>query len=86
LKTHRMPVTQCPRCKAPVNRQTGFDQQEPVPGDLTVCSACGTMLRFHKDLALVLISGREVRALPLATRRKLLGVQAAILKTLRSVN
>jgi hypothetical protein len=61
---YRLPASPCPICEVTLNAAANcFDETAPGPGDVTICIACGTLLRFAADLTLRLMSPEEESAL-----------------------
>lgn len=69
-------VSRCPGCHQTLNA-TGDPQGRgaPRPGDLSVCSGCGTILRFDRTLRLVAMTPVEIEMLPPKTAAELIDMQ-----------
>jgi hypothetical protein len=55
MSSHEMPLAQCPRCFARLDRAGEIDDKDlqPGPGDITVCLHCGGIAMFTDDMTLV---------------------------------
>lgn len=53
----------CPNCAILLDGATGEDADRPLPGDLTVCGYCGTLLRFGPSLGLERLSDHDMAVL-----------------------
>lgn len=74
MTTYPTPSACCPECGQEHNAATvvaGTDQQ-PAPGDLTVCIECATPLKFDQELGLVAVTPEDVTALDADAARRLL--------------
>jgi hypothetical protein len=58
-----VPMQRCPNCNEEMGAVTYLGPGDPMPepGNLTICSQCGTLLEFGEDLALSL---KDLTALP----------------------
>jgi hypothetical protein len=57
MRTTRVPVSPCPTCRAPNDAAMDADgEARPVPGDLTVCVQCATVVVYDDELQLQLPS------------------------------
>lgn len=66
-------ASRCPRCKQILNGSVDPQGRgAPRPGDITVCSGCGNILKFGPKLALTALTVDQVEALPPETARELL--------------
>lgn len=63
MATHITHECKCPSCEKLQDRASNFDDSEskPIEGDFSVCNGCGDILRFDKDLKLVLASEKEIQ-------------------------
>jgi hypothetical protein len=51
-KVHRVAKTHCPVCRYHVSVTTGLGHDEkPIPGDVTLCINCASVLVFTDNLA-----------------------------------
>lgn len=68
--------SRCPGCRQTLNA-TGdpHGRGAPRPGDLSVCSGCGTILRFDHRLHLIAMTPRELERLPSGTAAELQDMQ-----------
>ena len=58
---HKTPESACPSCGKLLDATSGADHdEEPEPGDYSVCIYCAATLRFGDDLALVSVSIDDV--------------------------
>src|SRR5258707_1048262 len=49
--SHRLPGSDCPSCRKPLDAATGINGDvRPAPGDVTVCLYCGHIMVFADDL------------------------------------
>lgn len=75
MKTFRLntPDSRCPTCAKPMNGAAalGHDQQ-PIPGDFSVCAYCGTLLRYGDALGVREVTKPELEGMDRGTRRTLL--------------
>lgn len=64
MKQFEVPVTYCPKCKKKLDGATSFYGQKPVPGDVTICLYCLSVLTFGKDMKMVYLTEEEIKKLP----------------------
>lgn len=64
MSTHISPPCLCPVCTHPFNRATNAEngvQEEPSPGDLSICVECETVLAFTDQLTLRKATDEEIK-------------------------
>lgn len=80
----RVPEAICPACGARRDAATLATDIEaddmPEPGNLSVCVACSSFLRFTDDLQLALLSPAELRALSAEDRNDLWAMRRLVHK------
>lgn len=80
--TSELPATPCPWCGYVLDAASyaGGGDVDPVPGDLSVCMSCASVLRFGPDLILEACPEAELKALPEKRYQRLRLVQRVIRK------
>lgn len=74
----RMPPTKCSKCKATLDGASQVKgEEQPTPGDISMCFYCGTLHMFDEGLALRRMSFAELNALDDDTRALLARMQAS---------
>lgn len=73
-QTTTVPGSECPSCLNVLDRATGEQGHTPSPGDFSVCSMCGTILRFEADLTLRPANDDDLEQLDPAMKSYLLGM------------
>ncbi len=52
MRISRHALTSCPTCGRPINAASGvFTDVRPEPGDFSMCTTCGELLRYREDLS-----------------------------------
>jgi hypothetical protein len=66
MRSHRTIENKCPICRSLLDSVTGVDTDEqPEPGDYSICGYCGSPLIFEEDLTVKAI---KIIELPLDIR------------------
>lgn len=77
--TTNMGKDYCPSCNTLLDKATGaFEDAVPVPGDISVCWKCGTILNYASDMALEIMPEAKIAALDRITQMQLAKVQYGI--------
>ena len=66
-ETSRVPVSRCPDCGYAMDAASpvsGNADEEPRPGDLSVCLDCGAVLVFTNELGMRVATLREMNEAP----------------------
>lgn len=75
----RTKTSQCPSCGTKLNSVTRVaGKGRPVPGAVTVCIRCGSLLRYSRSLRVRLLTAQEIDKLPKSLRKVLAVAQLAI--------
>lgn len=71
----------CPNCKSVLNACTGVNsEQNPSPGDITICFYCGSVLKFSDDMTLVEPTIDDYVAMPKDGLFEIIMIQQQIIK------
>ena len=71
----------CPGCEAPLTGAAHPDSDEqPRPGDLSICIYCAELLQFTDTLGLKRLSDDEIKLLPKDSQEEILVVMRQIKK------
>lgn len=77
-----VPECACPTCGHAFNDATGFgstaEHEQPEPGDISICIACASFLRFNDDLSLRMMTEPEVGELSDHTRSELMRMRRVL--------
>jgi len=81
MSTHEMKENACPDCGKLLDRATNVSgsNEEPSPGDITICNRCGSFLTFAQDLSLELLDPEEFNELDEEFKNQLLKIQEYII-------
>jgi hypothetical protein len=62
MTSYRLKETRCPWCEYRIDGATDLaDERGPEPGDLSICIACASLLKFDQDLTPQKVSEDERR-------------------------
>jgi len=61
----------CPVCLYTLDAASGFDNNRPEPGDITVCLNCAFILVFKKNMKVRKATNKDLSELDKETREKL---------------
>lgn len=78
MSAYKVPENACPACGHRLDGAMAHPSVEdvpPTPGDLSVCIACGSILRFLDDMALAEVSVFELRLYDGEVQRDILQAQ-----------
>ena len=77
-----LPGNICPKCAEPIDGASAVfdDEPMPVPGDLSVCAHCLTLLEFNDDLTSRVLGIDEFLELPDDTRLELTRALSALIE------
>lgn len=79
MTTHILEI-RCVQCGKAFNRQTGLkDDQPPIPGDLTFCIRCGTLMAFTASLGVRRACEPDLEGLQMETLVELLNLRRSIM-------
>lgn len=71
----------CPNCKSVLNTCTGVNSdQNPSPGDITICFYCGSVLKFNDDMTLLELTTEDYVTMPKDALFEIIMVQQQIIK------
>lgn len=81
--TH-LPGKICPKCDEPITGASSVFEKEvaPVPGDVSICAHCTTLLTFNDDLTSRILTPDEFLELDDDTRLELTRALAALIEVI----
>ena len=78
-RDHPHPPRKCGGCGGVWTWSAGEQgKPDPAPGAFCICSFCAAICQYRADMSGVVLSKKELRALPRAFRRDLFRLQAAL--------
>jgi hypothetical protein len=78
IKTTELPEDNCPKCDKSVTRATSTEGEIPEKGDITICINCRTWLKFSDEMRLIILTEKEIKALPNKIYEKLVMTTLAL--------